>query len=149
MKRALLTLTAIGLLAAGSALADEKKPSGKDSFEGTWKLTSVEINAQPLSMEKLKEARLTVQGPKYSLVLGDTRLEMTHVLFADKEPKAMDLTVAEGPDKGQVFRAIYKLDGDTLTVCRNIKPGVDRPTEFATKPDTGLMLGVWKRHKSE
>ena len=149
MTRALLTLTAVGLLVAGSALADEKKPGGKDSFEGTWKLTSVEINAQPLSMEVLQQARLTVQGPKYTLVLGDTRLEMTHVLFADQQPKAMDLTVAEGPEKGQVFRAIYKLDGDTLTVCRNIKAGVDRPTEFATKPDTGLMLGVWKRHKSE
>ena len=149
MTRALLTLAAVGLLVAGSALADEKNSGGKDSFEGIWKLTTVEINAQPISMEKLQEARLTVQGPKYSLVLGDTRLEMTHVLFADKQPKAMDLTVAEGPEKGQVFRAIYKIDGDTLTVCRNIKPDVDRPAEFGTKPDTGQMLVVWKRHKSE
>jgi uncharacterized protein (TIGR03067 family) len=149
MTRTLLLLSAIGLFAAGSAFAEDKKPALKDSLEGTWKLASVEINAQSLSMEKLQEARLTVQGPKYSLVLGDTRLEMTHVLFADKQPKAMDLTIAEGPDKGKVFPAIYQLEGDTLRVCRNINPGLDRPAEFGTKPDTGLMLVVWKRHKGE
>lgn len=149
MTRALLLVTAIGLLQVSVASADEKKPARKDSLEGNWKLTSVEINAQSLSMEKLQEARLVVQGPKYSLVLGDTRLEMTHVLHADKQPKEMDLTIAEGPEKGKVFHAIYQLEGDTLTVCRNIKPDVDRPAEFASKPDTGLMLVVWKRHKSE
>jgi len=149
MKRALLLLTSIGLLAASSAFADERKPGGKESLEGTWKLTSVEINAQSLSMEKLQAARLTVKGPKYSLVLDDSRLEMTHVLLADKQPKAMDLTIVEGPEKGMVYYAIYKLEGDTFTVCRNIKPGMDRPAEFATKPDTGLLLGVWKRQKPE
>ena len=139
----------MGSAAIKMAAEASPPPAGKGPLEGTWKLTSVEINAQPLAMEKLGEARLTVQDPKYSLILGDTRLEMSHVLFADKQPKAMDLTVAEGADRGQVFAAIYKLDGDTLTVCRNIKPGVDRPAEFGTKPDTGLMLVVWERHKSE
>jgi uncharacterized protein (TIGR03067 family) len=149
MLRALLVLTAIGLLQASSAFADETKSQGKDSLAGTWKLTSVEINAQALSMEKLQEARLVVSGSKYSLLLGDTRLEMTHVLDADKRPKAMDLTIGDGPDKGKVFPAIYKLEGDKLTVCRNIMPDKDRPAEFATRPDTGLMLVVWQRQVQE
>jgi uncharacterized protein (TIGR03067 family) len=148
MTRALMTLTVIGLLAGSSALADDKNPAGKDSLAGTWKLTSVEINGQPLSMEKLQEARLVVEGAMYSLVLGETRLEMTHVLVADKMPPAMDLTIAEGPDKGKVYPAIYKLEADKLTVCRNIEAGKERPTEFATRPDTGLMLVVWTRSKS-
>jgi uncharacterized protein (TIGR03067 family) len=148
MTRALMTLTMIGLVAGSSALADDKNPAGKDALAGTWKLTSVEINGQPLSMEKLQEARLVVEGAKYSLVLGETRLEMTHVLHVDKAPKEMELSIAEGPDKGKVFPAIYKLEGDKLTVCRNITPGKERPTEFATKPDTGLMLVVWTRNKS-
>ena len=145
MLRTMFLLTAIGLLHASLAFSDEEKSLGKDSLAGTWKLTSVAINAQSLSMEKLQEARLVVQGSKYSLVLGDIRLEMTHILKADKQPKAMDLTIAEGPEKGNVFRAIYKLEGDKLTVCRNIKPDLERPSEFATKPDTGLMLVVWQR----
>lgn len=149
MTRAILLLTAIGLLQANSAFADEKKSGGKDSLDGTWKLTAVEINAKSLSMEKLQEARLTIKGAKYSLVLDDSRLEMTHVLHPAKQPKAMDLTIVEGPEKGKVFHAIYKLEGDTFTVCRNIKPGMDRPAEFGTKPETGLLLGVWTRQKPE
>ena len=149
MTRAFLLMTAIGLLVASAVFAAEDGPGGKDSLEGTWRLTSVEINAQPLSMEKLQEVRLVVQGPKYSLVLANTRVEMMHVLHADKQPKAMDLTIAEGPEKGKVFPAIYKLEDETLTVCRNIKPDMDRPVEFSTKPDTGLMLVVWTRQKPE
>jgi uncharacterized protein (TIGR03067 family) len=145
MKNTFLTIVAVSLVSSVSAALLAQQPARPDSLEGTWKLASVQINAQPLSMEKLQEARLVVQGPKYSLALGETRLEMTHVLHADKQPKAMDLTVAEGPEKGKVFRAIYKLEGETLTVCRNIMPGQERPTDFASKPDTGLMLGVWKR----
>jgi uncharacterized protein (TIGR03067 family) len=148
MTRALVMLTVIGLLAGSGALADDKNPAGNNSLAGTWKLTSVEINGQPLSMEKLQEARLEVEGAKYSLVLGETRLEMTHVLHADRAPKQMELAIAEGPDKGKVFPAIYKLEGDKLTVCRNIEAGKERPAEFATKADTGLMLVVWTRSKS-
>jgi uncharacterized protein (TIGR03067 family) len=62
-----------------------------------------------------------------------------------KTPKAIDLTVTEGPQKGQTFHGIYKLEGDTYSVCPNVEPGKDRPTEFATRPDSGLMLVVWKR----
>lgn len=149
MTRVLLAMTVIGLFQVGRALADEKNPAGKDSLAGTWKLTSVDINGQALAMEKLQTARLVVKGPKYSLVIDDTRLEMTHVLRADKKPKEMDLTIAEGSDKGKVFQAIYKLEGDTFTVCRNDKPGMDRPTEFASKPNTGLLLGVWMLQKAK
>jgi len=144
MKSTFLLVVVVGQLAAALAW---NRAAEKDNLEGTWKLASVEINGQPLSMEKLKDARLAVQGPTYSLALGDVRLEMTHVLVADKEPKQMDLTIAEGAEKGQVFRAIYKLDGDTFTVCRNIKAGTERPAKFATQPDTGLMLVVWTRSK--
>jgi uncharacterized protein (TIGR03067 family) len=96
-------------------------------------------------MEKLQDTRLVVRGSKYSLSLADTRLEMSHQLQSDQRPRAMDLTVTEGADKGKTFKAIYKLEGDTLTVCRSIHPDQDRPAEFGTKPDSGLMLVVWKR----
>ena len=146
MKRKFLLVLVVGqLVAVATALA--LQPAAKDNLEGTWKLASVEINGQPLSMEKLQDARLAVQGPKYSLALGDVHLEMTHVLIADKEPKQMDVTIAEGAEKGQFFRAIYKLEGDTFTVCRNITAGAERPTKFATQADTGLMLVVWTRSK--
>jgi len=149
MSRSLLLLAAIGLCQAAVATADEKNTGPKGPLEGTWKLASVQLNAQPLPMEKLQDARLVVQGQQYSLALAETRLEMTHKLLSDKRPQAMDLTIADGPDKGKTFQAIYKLEGETLTVCRSIEPGKERPTEFASKPDSGLLLVVWSRSKPQ
>lgn len=149
MLRTLLLLTTFALTLAGMAPADDKQPAAQGPLEGAWKLTSVLLNAQALPMEKLQDARLVVRGTKYSLTLADTRLEMTHVLLNDQRPRAMDLTVVEGPEKGKTFRAIIKLADDTLTVCRSIQPDKERPTEFASKPDSGLLLVVWTRHKAQ
>ena len=148
MSRTFVLLAQIALWPATVALADEKDTALKGPLEGVWKLSSVLLNAQPLPMETLKDARLDVQGAKYALTLAETRLVMSHKLFADQRPKAMDLTVIEGQDKGKTFHAIYRLEGDTLTVCRSLEPGKNRPTEFASKPDSGLLLVVWSRKSS-
>jgi uncharacterized protein (TIGR03067 family) len=146
MLRTLLLLTTIGWGLASIAPADDKQPAAPGPLEGAWKLTSVQLNAQSLPMEKLQDARLVVRGTKYSLTLADTRLEMTHKLLNDQHPKAMDLTIVEGSEKGKTFHAIIKLAGDTLTVCRSIQSDQERPTEFASKPDSGLLV-VWTRQK--
>jgi uncharacterized protein (TIGR03067 family) len=132
-----------GLVAV--SLADEKESASKQILEGDWQLLSVEINTQSLPQDKVQLGRLAVRGERYSLSLDQSRVEMTHKLLSGMQPSAMDLTVVEGQDKGRTFPAIYKLEGDTLTVCRSIHPGQPRPTEFGTKPDSGLMLVVWKR----
>jgi uncharacterized protein (TIGR03067 family) len=72
---------------------------------------------------------------------------MTCRLHPGQRPKAIDLTLAAGPDKGKTFLGIYKLEGDTYTICRPVDPGKERPTAFATRPGSGLMLVVWKRPK--
>jgi uncharacterized protein (TIGR03067 family) len=98
-------------------------------------------------MEMLKDAKLVIKGERYSFKLGDTRLELTFAVDQGKKPRAIDLTVVEGEQKGKVFHGIYKLEGDTYTVCRPTEPGKDRPAEFATQPKSGLMIVVWKRAK--
>jgi uncharacterized protein (TIGR03067 family) len=145
MIRILLAAALVSIGLALSSPGDDRQPSAKGILEGDWKLQSVEINAQPLSMEKLQDARLTVRGAQYSLKLADAHLAMSHKLLPAEQPPAMDLTVVEGPEKGKAYAAIYKLDGEKLTVCRSIHPGQPRPTEFATQADSGLMLVVWVR----
>jgi uncharacterized protein (TIGR03067 family) len=143
----LSTLICAGLMLP--ALRADQPPELKGVLAGEWKLRTVEINAQALSMEKLQEMRLAVRGEQYVLTLAENRLAMTYKLLPNERPPAMDLTVVEGPDKGKTYPAIYKLEGETLTVCRNIEPGKQRPTEFATRPDTGLMLAVWTRQPAK
>jgi uncharacterized protein (TIGR03067 family) len=147
MRRLFLPVLAAGLLLAAAAFADEAKTDGA-ALQGTWRLASLEVDGRPIAVQDMvPHARLVISGTKYAFTLDDTRLELTPKLDPAKKPKAIDLTVAEGPQKGQTFHGIYKLEGDTYTVCRSTDPGQARPTAFATKPKSGLMLVVWKRDK--
>ena len=58
----------------------------------------------------------------------------------------MDIKGTDGPNKGKTIKTIYKLDGDTLTVCYELGDG-DRPTKFETKADTKQLLANYKREK--
>jgi uncharacterized protein (TIGR03067 family) len=144
--KTLLVLTA-GLLLAADAPKEDPLQAEKKQFEGTWSLVSVEINGKAVAMDTLKEARLVVKGDKYSFTLGEMHLELTHKPDPTKKPKTLDLTFTEGPNKGKTFQAIYTLEKGQLKICRHLEPGMERPTEFATKPDSGLMVIVWKRDK--
>jgi uncharacterized protein (TIGR03067 family) len=152
MKRPLVVVVAAALMLA-AAPRQERGGTDKVRLQGTWRLAAVELNKQPIVLESLKEGDVTVPGmltvkaDHYSFRLGKTRLEITYKMNPDAKPKAIDLTVMDGPQKGQVYRGIYRLEGDTYTICRHIEPGKERPTEFKTKADSGLMLVVWKRDK--
>jgi uncharacterized protein (TIGR03067 family) len=65
--------------------------------------------------------------------------EATVKFDATKKPKEIDLAVG----KGKPFLAIYKLGGDTLTLC--IGDQKNRPTEFEAKE--GRVLIEYKRDK--
>jgi uncharacterized protein (TIGR03067 family) len=141
-----LPLLVVALAGLGLAADAPKSGAVKDSLEGTWKLVAVEINAHALPMDNLNEARLVVRGEKYSFTLGETPLEMTHRL--DPVKKTLDMTIMAGENKGKTYHAIYQLTGDILKICRHIEPEQPRPTEFGTRPDSGLMVVVWERIKT-
>jgi RNA polymerase sigma-70 factor (ECF subfamily) len=155
MKARILIVAALGLMAV--AAAPPGKPataSDSDALQGTWCLAAVEVNKQTIPLENLKDGNtvlvgtLVVKGDNYTFHLGKSRLELTFRMDPSKTPRAIDLTVVEGQLKGQTYHGIYKLEGDTYTICRPTLPDKARPTEFATRPDSGLMLVVWKREKA-
>jgi uncharacterized protein (TIGR03067 family) len=153
MKRHILIVTAASLLAAAGARAEGPAKTDTEALQGTWCLASVEVNKQTIPLKNLKQGDVVVVGTlvikadSYIFHLGKSRLEFTFRVDPTKKPKAIDLTVTEGPQKGRTYHGIYKLEGDTYTICRNVEPDKERPTEFATSPKSGLMLVVWQREK--
>ena len=144
------TATCLLIVSTGLVIAAEpvnRDPSKTDvaKLQGAWSIVSVEVEGNPLAMDKLDEARLIVRGEHYSFRLDGIELEIVYRLDAGKSPKTIDLTLSEGVHKGKVFRGIYKLDHDRYTICRTTEPEKDRPTEFATRPGSGHMMVVWKR----
>jgi uncharacterized protein (TIGR03067 family) len=65
---------------------------------------------------------------------------------AKKNPAEIDLTPPDAA-KGETILGIYKIDGDTLTLCLTM--GGERPKEFAAPPGSKRMLVTCKRVKKE
>jgi uncharacterized protein (TIGR03067 family) len=62
------------------------------------------------------------------------------------KPWAIDFEHTEEALKGKIWKGIYVLDGDTLTICDNA-PNLDagRPVSFETKSGSGYELITFKR----
>jgi uncharacterized protein (TIGR03067 family) len=101
---------------------------------------SFDYNGKPV--EALKAAVREFKDSKYTLkpLEGET-FSGTIKLDAAKTPKQIDLELNDRTLKG-----IYQIDGDMLKISYRLE-GDERPTEFESKPDSGIVLVVHKRAK--
>ena len=146
MTRLLVTLVPFAALALAGALAAQDK-KGAESLEGKWEVTAQTVDGKMSEPEELKNVFAVVKGEKVTFLYKDKeRGTATQKLDPKKSPKQVDVTYEDGPLKGTTLKGIYKLEGDTLTICLG-GLGKDRPTEFASKDGSGTILITNKRAK--
>jgi uncharacterized protein (TIGR03067 family) len=152
MRSALVALfCALGLAVSGGTgtRADDKADVEKEfkKFHGVWTFESAEAGGRKTPADDLKGVTLTFAGDKYTVKRGDEVIQVgTQKLDPSKSPKAIDVTVTEGLNKGAVMLGIYEIDGDTLKVCFD-EEGKKRPTEFKSAPGSQTFVNVHKRAK--
>ena len=67
-----------------------------------------------------------------------------------KDPAEFDILPPDDKPERGVFVGIYKIEGDTLTVCAAVgPPGTARPTTFESTPGSEARLVVFKRVKKK
>ena len=142
---------AVGFAASAGSdiLAGDKADLEKDVriIQGTWTFESSEAGGKALPAGELKGLILTFEGDKHTVKKGDEVIQVaTQKLDPSRSPKALDVTVAEGPNKGAVMPGIYEISGDTLKVCFDPE-GKKRPTEFKSAPGSQNFVNVHKRVK--
>src|SRR5258708_2120986 len=120
MLRAALVLTMFVL--AASAHGDDK--ADQKASVGQWKIEKAELGGVD-SLAALKEFTLEIPAEgKYTLRAGEKVLETgTVTVDSAKTPKQMDIKATDGPNKGKTILAVYKIDGDTMTVCYELGGG--------------------------
>ena len=152
MRIALVTLLCTVILTASGgtgARADDKADAEKElkKLQGTWTFESVEVGGKEAPAADYKSMTVTFEGGKFTVKTGDEVIQVgTEKLDPSKSPKAIDVTMTEGPNKGAVMLGIYEIDGDTLKVCFDPQ-GKKRPTEFKSTPGSGDFVNVHKRVK--
>jgi uncharacterized protein (TIGR03067 family) len=142
---------AVGFAASGGSgtLADDRADLEKEvrKFQGTWTFESSETGGKKLPARELKGLILTFEGDKHTVKKGDKVIQVgTQKLDPSRSPKTIDVTIAEGPNKGAVMLGIYEISGDTLKVCFDPE-GKKRPTELKSASGSQIFVNVHKRVK--
>jgi uncharacterized protein (TIGR03067 family) len=124
-------VTALLFVTAAPAQTDKEK------LQGEWR-RDIQLPKQLGDGDSF--STLNVKGNEWVEVVEDSRLTWKANLRLDpsKDPKEMNLK-----SDRNLISAIYKLDGDTLTICYAVDLSVGRPTEL--KGGNKTVLLVYKR----
>jgi uncharacterized protein (TIGR03067 family) len=147
-ENAMYTSVLLGLF-TGLVVSAPAPPAESDQkkFQGEWTVTSHITNGEKRPNRMVETEHLFVQGAKMTTREGnEIKDEATFTLDPRAKPRAIDLKLTGGGDKGKTVAGIYKLQGDTLTICV-AEPGRKRPEDFTSDKGSGHILLVFKRAK--
>ncbi len=116
----------------------------RDLLQGSWTVAELEVDGQPAP--SLGDAHVVIKGNRFTTSGMGAEYKGTLEIDASKSPRQLNMNFDAGPEKGNVNLAIYKLDGDTWTMCIATQ-GKLRPKRFATRPGTGFVLETLTRGK--
>jgi len=129
---------------APAAVVQAEARSNLDGLQGDWQVVAVEQGGRvlpkdqlPFTSLKIRDDTIVHEGGPHHLLIARFRLH------PEQQPKAMDME-SEGYH-GDIYHAIYALEGDTLTICR--PDDATRPLELASRPGSKVLLYTAKRKR--
>ena len=119
-------------------------------LEGKWKAVKASVNGNEEGGDK--EIFVEFKGRKITVTDDGKELEFFEVATLDPSttPKLIDLKALQdmGPiTKGTVYEAIYKVDGDDMSLAIYFGEGRKRPEKFESEKDSLVAAVTFKREK--
>ena len=133
-----LSLACIFVAAAAPCRAGE--------LDGAWTGDTLVTMQGTRADDYAKSLQWVFDGEKFKLLVGVRTSEGKCTIDEKATPKAIDIYASTGDGPQVEVGGIYKVDGDTLTVCYFTRKG-NRPTEFKGG-DEKVLLTLKKNKKS-
>jgi uncharacterized protein (TIGR03067 family) len=144
MKLSLTGFVVSAVLLVGGGADEAALKKDKALFKGTWKIAKVE-NAKGESDEfKGAEVVFDDAGNLELRKCGETK-KATFKLNPKAKPKEIDIMIDD--DGGKTIKGIYQIEKNKLKLCVEAVPDSARPTEFAVKDNTAIMIVTMERAK--
>ena len=115
------------------------------NIQGAWAVVSAERDGKPTA--EVAGHRLAFSGDAFTIQHEDhTLYRGTYLTDPGRKPAQIDFRHTGGDIKGKTWKGIYRLEGETLTICDNA-PAITRPRpiRFAAKAGSGSICIVFKR----
>jgi uncharacterized protein (TIGR03067 family) len=106
---------------------------------GAWKPKEANLGDNLIDPLLLDKTTVVYEGDKYTINIDGKTEKGSFTLDPQKVPKTMDIYPTQGDNNGKTFWAVYEINGDKLTICYSLSPGV-RPENF--EPDSNTLLTV-------
>jgi uncharacterized protein (TIGR03067 family) len=119
-------------------------PNDLDLLQGAWAVSALEVDGQTMSDAMLSEARIVIEGDRFTSTGMGAIYAGTFKLDTAAKPRRIDMTFDVGPEAGNVNRGIYELKGGAWRLCLATR-GEARPAGFATQHGSGFALETLKR----
>jgi len=117
-----------------------------DLLQGSWSITSLEMDGQAVPVDALGEARIAIKGDRFTSTGMGAVYEGTVQLDGARKPGRIDMQFDAGPEKGNTNLGIYEIKGDEWKLC--IATRGERPMKFESPPGSGVALEVLVRGDS-
>jgi uncharacterized protein (TIGR03067 family) len=143
-------LLGLAVAVGAPALKDKDKAP---AIVGEWVVESVANNGAPAGVGGGLRYTFTADGEwlihregKELPLVGATR---GYTVDPKPNPPAVDLVTSRAAGGESRLLGIFKVEGDTLTICGTRAKGGDRPTKFDAPEGSNLTVYVLKRVKKD
>ncbi len=143
MSRSVLSSLAVALLIGAGPATEDRILTVQESLEGDWQMVYMESdNGTAMGDGFSQNFRMKCRGQRmWFLSSGKVWSEERYRLDPGRTPRAIDMTYLTNEPRGQTMRGIYRLEGDTLTLCW----GKVRPSAFIRNNGKEQPVYVLKR----